>query len=930
MTKFKKSLWVIGISVALTSLTACHDKYDFYDPDRDPNASGFANVSANFDWSVSQDVTIQLKSDVTTRVFVYEDAKLEKLMGYTVLEKDTPTSLTFTTLKSTSKIYLAYLNNEGKTAIRTVDINREKILTRAANISGTITDAAETLPSIDGNKTTFFSPNKTAFGTVLFEDMYPQTGDYDMNDFVIGYKKQYGCTETTETLEIILQIRAIGGKLPFVPGLEIMDVDVYDLDISWTSSDPRISVENVSENDEFGTPVFRLNGAQNLKDEGTYFNVNQPMVAKDNLPFVTIKLTRSLEDHPQLDIRDKDLNFFIYNTQSKVEIHEKNTSATRFASNSDEKSFHKNGLVWAFRVEGYMPHTIEGNKIDKVFPKINGWMKSNGKQNNDWIKDFKSDLVIDYSQEDSNEDDDSQKQYITINATDVKIGAAGGEVEVPVNANCDFDVNVGESGWIYDFVKQDGKVKLYVYNNYNGADKSATVTLTSTSDINTRASFNVSQKGEAYAGTQIQSNESFRNNVENLVKANGGTIDDVKTINIIGHSDKYKGYSKADLPANVWDITINNNYKDRVYMEWDAANATITVSTPGSIVSTGNTCSNMFKNCSGLENVDLSGLDISLSTSLNSMFFQCKKLKKVDLTPLNTTNVTNMSGIFTLCESLENVLVNGLNTANVTTMNNIFDRCYSLKSADISSWNTQNVTTFKRMFYKCNSISEVKLKCSKTSLAESGVEEMFNNCYMLTSVDMSAFDFNNANNFTSIFCDCKSLQTVIFGKSNTSKIKYMKNAFMGTGGYGDFTCVNADFSSAENMDAAFKGSTAKSINLSGWKTPNVQVISSLFHNCTLAKKINISGWSVDNVSSFTHMFNTCDVIEEIDLGTSFNIPTDAYIDYLFYCTAKTSKKTTVKCTRATYDAIMKHITNTNGGGNSKTFLNKYCTFSIYE
>ena len=104
MTKFKKSLWVIGISVALTSLTACHDRYDFYDPDRDPNASGFANVSANFDWSVSQDVTIQLKSDVTTRVFVYEDAKLEKLMGYTVLEKDTPASLTFTTLKSTSKI----------------------------------------------------------------------------------------------------------------------------------------------------------------------------------------------------------------------------------------------------------------------------------------------------------------------------------------------------------------------------------------------------------------------------------------------------------------------------------------------------------------------------------------------------------------------------------------------------------------------------------------------------------------------------------------------------------------------------------------------------------------------------------------------------------------------------------------------------------
>ena len=94
--------------------------------------------------------------------------------------------------------------------------------------------------------------------------------------------------------------------------------------------------------------------------------------------------------------------------------------------------------------------------------------------------------------------------------------------------------------------------------------------------------------------------------------------------------------------------------------------------------------SGMFANCFGLEEVNLSGLDISLCTDMEKMFFSCKKLKSVDLTPLNTSNVTNMSGIFTLCESLESVNVKGLNTSNVTSMNNLFDRCYSLRSVDIS------------------------------------------------------------------------------------------------------------------------------------------------------------------------------------------------------------------------------------------------------
>lgn len=928
----KKTLKLAGVAIALTTLSACTEKMAFNDnPNVNPDDNGLTEVPLDFDWNMSQDVAIQLKSDVTTRAYIYEDENLQKLMCTTVLEADKPETIHLTALNLLEKLYLAYVDNNGKTAVRTIDIKQSKILTRSVNISGDISDAAETLPAMEGNKTMIFSPNSTVYGTVLFEDMYPEMGDYDMNDFVLGYRKQYGKTETSETLEITLQIRAIGGNLPFVPGVEVKGVDVNGLDVSWTTSDSRLSVENASEFDATGTPVFRVNGAQDIKPNGSFFNVSLPKVASENLPYVTISLTRSIDDKAMLDIKDKDLNFFIYNTKSKVEIHEKNTGVTRFASNSDEKKFHKEGLVWAFRVEGYMPHTIEGNKIDEVFPKISSWMRSSGKKDADWLINFNPNLVIDYSQGNGTGDSDAQKEpYINIKQAVVEAPAAGGKVEVPVEANCDFDVCFGEQGWIYDFNKKEGKLILFVYNNYNGTDKSATVTLTPTTDISKKFTFKLNQKSEAYAGSLIQANGGFRNDIEALVKANGGTINDVKKVNIIGHSDKYNGYTASSLPANVKRIAGNDkNLPHNVYMEWDAANATITVSTPGAIVRTGNTCSGMFGNCGGLEEVNLSGLDISLSTKMEKMFISCKKLKSVDLTPLNTSNVTNMSGIFTLCESLESVNVKGLNTSNVTAMNNVFDRCYSLGAVDISSWNTDKVTTFNRMFNNCQKLAEVKLNCSKTSLTADGVKEMFVNCDMLPSVDMSSFDFHDATNFTSIFSNCKSLQTVVFGKDNTSKITNMTNAFANVGGNGEFTCINADFSSVTTMDKAFSGCTATSINLSGWKTTSVQNLGSTFSGCGNAKKINISGWTADNVTNIGSMFNGAKVVEEIDLGPNFNVPASTNIDYWFYCTSDTSKKTTLKCSRTTYDTIQEFIKNKKEN-NSKKFLTQYCTFSIYE
>ena len=216
--KLKTTLKLVSVAIAFTTFSACTEKMVFADnPNVNPDDKEIIEVPLDFDWSMSKDIAIQLKSDVTTRAYIYEDENLQKLMCTTVLEADKPETITLTALNLLNKLYLAYVDNNGKTAVRTIDIEQNKILTRSANISGVISDAAETLPAPEGNKNMTFSPNSTVYGTVLFEDMYPEMGDYDMNDFVLGYRKQYGKNDTSEALAIALQIRAIGGDLRIVP-----------------------------------------------------------------------------------------------------------------------------------------------------------------------------------------------------------------------------------------------------------------------------------------------------------------------------------------------------------------------------------------------------------------------------------------------------------------------------------------------------------------------------------------------------------------------------------------------------------------------------------------------------------------------------------------------------------------------------------------
>ena len=84
---------------------------------------------------------------------------------------------------------------------------------------------------------------------------------------------------------------------------------------------------------------------------------------------------------------------------------------------------------------------------------------------------------------------------------------------------------------------------------------------------------------------------------------------------------------------------------------------------------------------------------------------------------------------------------------------------------------------------------------------------------------------------------------------------------------------NIDVSLIEDLSRLFYNarvnsisSGIKSLDLSGWKTSNVEDMSYMFSWCTDLESLNLSGWDTSKVRSMTQMFRYCVNLKSLDLS----------------------------------------------------------------
>ena len=197
---------------------------------------------------------------------------------------------------------------------------------------------------------------------------------------------------------------------------------------------------------------------------------------------------------------------------------------------------------------------------------------------------------------------------------------------------------------------------------------------------------------------------------------------------------------------------------------------------------------NMFAECESLELIDVTNFDTSNIWEIERMFFGCKKLKEIKgLNKLNTSKVINMKGLFQECGELESLDLSTFNTSNVidmsymfsfcvklkeikgiekfdtikvTNMESMFKCCKELKSLDLKKFNTSEVLNMELMFGGCHSLKEIKgINNFKTNNV-TNLRQMFQECNLLESLDLSNFDTSKVTDMIAMFYKCKSLKNL--------------------------------------------------------------------------------------------------------------------------------------------------------------------------
>ncbi|TYV23179.1 BspA family leucine-rich repeat surface protein [Listeria monocytogenes] len=262
------------------------------------------------------------------------------------------------------------------------------------------------------------------------------------------------------------------------------------------------------------------------------------------------------------------------------------------------------------------------------------------------------------------------------------------------------------------------------------------------------------------------------------------------------------------------------------------------------------TTEGMFKNCSNLTELDLSGLDTSAVTTMWDMFNSCRALEELDVSHFDTSSVTNMSYMFYDNRNLEVLDVSNLDTSSVTNMYAMFEDCTSLEELDVSHFDTSSVTDMYRVFNGCEKLKKLDVSNFDTSSATAMVQ-MFRNCSALEKLDVSNFNTSLVTDMRAMFAGCTSLEALDVSNFDTSSVTNMAAMFSDNEKLEKLDLSTFDTSSVTNMGTMFKNCTAlKSLFLDNFT--HAASSTDMFTGTTSLSYLFVS----HNVSNFNGLENT--------------------------------------------------------------------------
>lgn len=294
----------------------------------------------------------------------------------------------------------------------------------------------------------------------------------------------------------------------------------------------------------------------------------------------------------------------------------------------------------------------------------------------------------------------------------------------------------------------------------------------------------------------------------------------------------------------------------------------------------------MFKDCSAMTSLDVSGFNTAKVTIMGLMFSGCSGLTSLDVSNFNTTAVRNMNYMFRGCSNLTTIFV-GINwsTAATTTSPQMFADCNRLRGGSGTTYNANHIDKAFAHVDGGNSdpgylTAGIDAYVVLYDLSSGNYNKQLTFCYDAdwNSIPYTKFAlntgaslpgwYNHRSNITNVvlrpsFANARPTSTYrwFYGMTQLSITEIATLRFLNT-------------SAVTNMREMFYGNTKlTTIDVSGFDTRNVTDMTAMFKNCTKITSLDVVSFDISNVTDMTEMFYGCTALKTIYSNTDWNTGT---------------------------------------------------------
>ena len=331
-----------------------------------------------------------------TVYIVKEDGSKTDVFSYTYTNGSSKHAIINNTQTGIRKIRWQWTGNDGKSRGQL-----DNIVITGTNVSDPSHDCGIYIPPnppVNDTVINYYPAIDTS--TLAFEDLWPNYGDYDMNDLVVGYKFKvvsYTSTHYVKNVYVTFIVRAQGAGL--------LNGFGFQLPINPNSIE---SVNGVG--DQSGYSIGS-NGTENNQTKAVFiiFDDSHKFMSSWNTikgevpcPQKTFNIQIKFSNTNNVTLSQLNIQnwnpFLVNNSVRGQEIHLPNylptdlADPTLFGTGDDETTpglnkyyKSKNNLPWAIDVYGKFDYPTETSDVSKAYLHFGDWAESNGTTYQDWL-----------------------------------------------------------------------------------------------------------------------------------------------------------------------------------------------------------------------------------------------------------------------------------------------------------------------------------------------------------------------------------------------------------------------------------------------------------------------------------------------------------------------------------------------------------------